>query len=194
MMNAKSPGTPESDNRLIRRCRSGDSGALRLIYQKHKHEMLALAQALLPDRAAAEDVVHDVFVSFARAVAGLEVRRGLRPYLRRAVVNRARNVYKLKSSQSLPIDGNAPIDDRSPQVSPEELFDFSDSTRRVAEALDRLPYPQREAVVLHLQQDMTFRAIAELRGESPDTIRSRCRYGLAKLRSLLEEDRQERTI
>ena len=182
------------DKQLLLKFKRGSNEALRRIYEKYKHDLLKLAIVMTNDVNTAEDVVHDVFVSFARAVAGLEVRRGLRPYLRRAVVNRARNVYKLKSSQSLPLDGNAPIDDRYPQVSPEELFDSSDSRRRVAEALDRLPYPQREAVVLHLQQDMTFRAIAELRGESPDTIRSRCRYGLAKLRSMLEEDGQERTI
>ena len=55
-------------------------------------------------------------------------------------------------------------------------------------ALAELPYEQREVVILHVQGGMKFRAIAKSRNVSINTIQSRYRYGLDKLRSLLNSD------
>ena len=48
-----------------------------------------------------------------------------------------------------------------------------------------LPIEQREVVMLHVQGAMTFRAIATARAMSADTAKSRYRYGINRLRSLL---------
>ena len=50
----------------------------------------------------------------------------------------------------------------------------------------QLPYDQREAVILHLQAGMKFREIANSQNVSINTIQSRYRYGLERLRSLLD--------
>ncbi len=52
-------------------------------------------------------------------------------------------------------------------------------------ALGRLPGEQRQAVVLHVLGSLRFREIAQQTGESINTIQSRYRYGIRKLRSLL---------
>ena len=52
-------------------------------------------------------------------------------------------------------------------------------------ALEQLPYEQREVVTLRMEADMTFRQIAALQQASINTVQGRYRYGLAKLRSLL---------
>ena len=49
----------------------------------------------------------------------------------------------------------------------------------------RLPYEQREVVILHLRAGMKFRQIAKLQDISINTIKGRYRYGLDKLRSIL---------
>ena len=54
------------DKVLIWRFNRGDCQAVRTIYEKYKSNLLALAITLLKDTAAAEDVVHDVFLSFLR--------------------------------------------------------------------------------------------------------------------------------
>lgn len=63
-------------------------------------------------------------------------------------------------------------------ISAEELY-------RLREAIAKVPYEQREVVILHLQSGRTFRQIAELQGIAVSTVQSRYRYGLEKLRSLL---------
>jgi DNA-directed RNA polymerase specialized sigma24 family protein len=54
--------------------------------------------------------------------------------------------------------------------------------------MSKLPYEQREAVVLHLKGGMKFKELAKLQGVSISTIHGRYRYGLYKLRSLLNSE------
>jgi RNA polymerase sigma-70 factor, ECF subfamily len=48
-----------------------------------------------------------------------------------------------------------------------------------------IPYEQREVVNLYMQGDLTFRQIARMQNASINTVQGRYRYGIAKLRSLL---------
>jgi RNA polymerase sigma-70 factor (ECF subfamily) len=52
-------------------------------------------------------------------------------------------------------------------------------------ALMQLPIAQRETIVLHLQTQMSFRQIGEMQNVSINTIMSQYRYGIQKLRTLL---------
>jgi RNA polymerase sigma-70 factor (ECF subfamily) len=52
-------------------------------------------------------------------------------------------------------------------------------------AMAELPFEQREALMLHLHGQMTFQAIAKARQISTNTAKSRYRYGIDRLRSIL---------
>jgi len=57
--------------------------------------------------------------------------------------------------------------------------------------MGKLPYEQREVVILHLRAGMRFREIARLQGISVNTIKGRYRYGLDKLRSILNGEMEK---
>ena len=78
------------DRLLIWRCKRGGAEAMTRIYQKYRKDLLVLALALLNDKAAAEDIVHDVFVGFAEGLPGFRLTGRLRAYLMTCVANRAR--------------------------------------------------------------------------------------------------------
>ena len=59
---------------------------------------------------------------------------------------------------------------------------------KISEALVQIPFEQREVVVLHLHGSMKFREIAKVQSVSVKTIQSRYRYGLDKLRSILNSE------
>jgi RNA polymerase sigma factor (sigma-70 family) len=59
---------------------------------------------------------------------------------------------------------------------------------QLRKALNQIPYEQRETVILHLKAGMKFREIARLQGASISTVHGRYRYGLNKLRSLLNSE------
>ena len=55
------------DKLLVLKCKRGSRDALGRIYQKYKTDLLILAIALLNEKDAAEDLVHDVFVTFVQS-------------------------------------------------------------------------------------------------------------------------------
>jgi RNA polymerase sigma factor (sigma-70 family) len=81
------------------------------------------------------------------------------------------------------------LDDIEPTVSnfkrPDQWIIYNEEFQQISNAMAQLPYEQREAVVLRLQAAMKIKEIAELQGTSVKTALSRYRYGLDKLRSIL---------
>jgi RNA polymerase sigma-70 factor (ECF subfamily) len=172
------------DKLLIWKFKRGSSDALCRIYQKYKGNLLRLASALLNDTAAAEDIVHDSFVSFAQSSQRLKVNGNLKGYLAASVANRARNWNRARQRRA-----TTGLNDAGQIVSsarrPEQWIIYSEQLGQLNNALAQLSYEQREALILHLQGGMKFKTIAELQGVSINTVQSRYRYGLDKLWSIL---------
>jgi RNA polymerase sigma-70 factor (ECF subfamily) len=171
------------DELLKLRFKYGSSEALRRIYEKYLNSLLTLAMALLNDVNAAEDVVHDVFVSFAKSTENFRLRGNLKSYLATCVINRARD--RIRTNKRRP-NRFAESDLMMTEANgPEESVIFNEETHRLNQALARLPDEQREAIILRLHSQMKFKEIARLQGVSTNTIQGRYRYGLNKLRSIL---------
>ena len=179
------------DKLLVIRCKRGSRQALARIYHKYKADLLLLAMALLNDRNAAEDVVHDVFVSFVRGLDRFRLTGSLKGYLLTCVANHARNCNKADRvrsgvGHSGQWQAEPGADSTLPnQSSALESLVCNEQLELLAGALAELPFEQREVVMLHLHSALTFEAIAKTRGISPNTAKSRYRYGLDKLRLLL---------
>lgn len=171
------------DKLLIRRFKCGRPDAAHRIYEKYKDDMLTLAAALSGDRSMAEDIVHNVFVSLARQIASFELRGSLKSYLCTCVANSARNVWKHKQRCQLGLDETLPLSCSRP--GPAEIAERDDQFRFLLQQLEVLPYEQTEVLMLHLKGEMKFADIAALQNVSINTVQSRYRYGLDKLRSLL---------
>lgn len=170
---------------LVWRFNRGHTDALREIYEQHKHDLVTLATALLVDKSEAEDVVHDVFVGFIQSGGRFRLTGSLKGFLCTCVANRARNRNKPKrkhtSDAAVPAEPPVPDNER-----PDLAAMLGEELRQVGGALAELPYEQREAVVLRLRSGMRFRAIARVQGVSINTVQGRYRYGLDKLKTLLD--------
>jgi len=177
------------DRLLVWKFKHGRSAALSRIYDKYRDDLLRLATGLLNDTSAAEDVVHDVFAQFVRSAKDFQLTGSLKAYLATCVANRARNVNRAKQRrQTAPLDEAGSV--ASDSKKPDHWITGSEELKQLSNALAQLPYDQREAAVLHIQGGMKFRRIARLQNVSIKTVQSRCRYGLEKLRSLLDSEVQ----
>jgi RNA polymerase sigma-70 factor (ECF subfamily) len=177
------------DGRLLKLLCRGDREALRRVYEKYIDDLLVVAASLLSDVHAAEDCVHDVFVGFAGAAGeGLNIRQNLKGYLLTCVANRARDQLRKRPRETNRTleDSDYPTTSNGPTS---RLIDCEESARLFA-ALAKLPYEQREVFVLHAQGDMKFREIAGLLGVSTATVQSRYRYGIEKLRTVLQKENE----
>ncbi len=168
------------DKYLVQRFNAGDTEALRRIYEKYKDDLFAVARALLGDTAAAEDVVHDVIVAFASQASRFTLKGSLKGYLAICVANRARNV----SRRHRPIDPER-LHQAGPEPDAYGMVSDTELHHMVRAVLADLPPDQRQAIVLHVLGSLRFREIARQTGESVNTVKSRYRYGMARLRSLL---------
>ena len=171
------------DRRLVHRLSHADPDALRQIYHLYKDDLLTVAMALLTDSYTAEDCVHDVFVHFAGAPADMRASRDLKGYLMRCVANRAKNLIKRQRLSLIHPKGHQP--DADEQDCPEDRLIVSEESMRVFEAMAKLPAEQREVISLHIHGQMKFREISEQLDLSINTVQSRYRYGIEKLRTLL---------
>ena len=175
------------DKLLILRFKQGRNGALRQIYDKYKVELLKLSVVLTGDVNMAEDVVHDVFVSFAQSAERFGLTGSLKNYLITSVINRVRNYRRDKNRHSeAGIEGADQV--TSSDRGPYQWSVLSERLRLLSLALQELPYEQREVISLRMEMDMTFRRIATLQGTSVNTVKGRYRYAMARLRSLLNGD------
>lgn len=172
------------DRRLMCELKRGEQEAFRIIYEKYKDELMTIAVSLLNDSSAAEDVLHDVFVSFAGSVGRLRLRVSLRKYLITCVINRVRDRFRQKRHRIVELGRVGAISSQSER--PEQKVIFHEQSRLLTEALARLPLEQRETIVLHLTGGMKFKEIAQMQGISINTVQGRYRYGISKLRGILD--------
>jgi RNA polymerase sigma-70 factor (ECF subfamily) len=134
--------------------------------------------------------VHDVFVSFAQSAETFKLTGSLKSYLLTCVANRARNKNKTgERRHAVGLDDAEAI--VSPSKTPEQWMIRGEELKRWSDIMAQLPYKQREAVILHLRAGMKFRQIAQLQGVSVNTIKGRYRYGLNKLRSILNGEMEK---
>ncbi len=174
------------DKLLVLRCKRGSTDALGRIYEKYKSDALILAIALLNYASAAEDVVHDVFLSFVQKIEEFRLTGSLKGYLLTCVANRARNMNKAKHRHGYDADPHEPASPASDE--PQRSILCNEQLQQLGDALAQLPYDQRETIMLHFQAAMTFRTIAKSLGISVNTAKSRYRYGLDKLRVILNHE------
>ena len=175
------------DRLLIWRFKLGNRDAVRRIYEKYKNDLLKLAVALTNDVNTAEDVVQDVFVSFAQSVAKIKPHGNLKKYLATCVANRIRNRKRDRQRHE-----TSDINDSDCVISdarrPEQWAILSEEMELLSNAMAQIPYEQREVIGLYMQGSMTFRQIAKVQKTSINTVQGRYRYGLNKLRSILNSE------
>ncbi len=143
--------------------------------------------ALTGNLTEAEDILHDVFLNFARSLDTFKLTGKLKGYLAVCVVNQTRNhVKRMNCRQTVDLDQAEMCVTSKP--GPLTTAVANEQLRLISEAMIRLPMEQRSVIVLHLRAGMTLSEIAKQLKLSVHTAKSRYRYGIAKLRSALEKE------
>ncbi|MCP4613545.1 MAG: sigma-70 family RNA polymerase sigma factor [Planctomycetes bacterium] len=174
------------DKLLIWRCKRGSRAAFQRIYEKYESDLRTLAANLLYDKAAVEDVVHDVFVSLLQVVDKFELRSSLAGYLKTCVANRSRDYMRKRKLQTATVNEAEQV--MSSNDGPVHLVIKSEELKKLGSAMSQIPYEQREAIILRLHGQMKFRIIAELQNVTTKTAHSRYRTGIEGLRLILNSE------
>ena len=175
------------DKLLVFRSKRGDTDAMRRIYIKYRDHLLILGIALLNDVHAAEDLLQDVFVSFVENLQMFNLTGSLKSYLSTCLANRARNFARSRARRQKHSLEHA-VDTSDLKDNPAQRLICNEQLNTLSAALSQLPADQREVIVLHIYSGMKLRTIAKSSGLSANTVKSRYRYGVEKLRLLLNSE------
>ncbi len=155
-------------------------------FEDHERGVYSAALRILGSPAQAQDVVQDVFMRVWRRPHAFDADRGqLGSDLRMMARTRAPDLWRegqaagrASDRLQLVVDGAPPPVEDSPAVAAE----LGATHETVIEALQQLPEPQREALVLAYWGGLTAGEIADREHVPLGTAKSRIRLGLARLR------------
>ena len=169
-----------ADNQLRAALAGNDPAAVELIWNRYASDLLAFLRAVLCSGHDAEDVLQAVFVRIVRKRHRLTGARRMDAYVYRIARNEASRLLGRRKKEQ-----TAKAIDKSWLTAPESRHEASDLAEELLAALERLPQPQREVIVMKIYRQKTFLEISGLLGLSQNTVASRYRYGMKKLRMLL---------
>lgn len=163
------PGNPDFD--------------LASLYDAHAGPVFAFALNLTRSEADARDVLQEVFIRLAKQPDALEKIRDWRGFLLRLAHNQIVDLSRRRETRSRRDETfqTDVLNVFAPTSDPDEAAFHLE----LADALGELPVDQRAVVHLKLWEGLTFEQIAETLGISANTVASRYRYGLDKLRTRL---------
>src|SRR6058998_3861866 len=188
--NRRMPSTERAprDEELMRQVADGSAEALGLLHRRFARLIFGLAVQSL-DRAAAEDLVQEVFLAVWRNARRFEPERGtVRAWVLQITHYRLLNELRRRSRQPEVVSdpegivlASLPASDPGPAEAT-----WEEHRRAVLKsALDELPRPQREALSLAFLDDLTHEQVAAELGLPLGTTKTRIRAGLQKLRGAL---------
>ena len=181
-------GADTDDDVLMLAWAAGDAASFELLYARHRGPLYRFLLRQVRDPALADEFFQDVWQRVIAARQGWKPEAAFRTWLFRIAHNRLNDYWRgLKHRPAAPDDA----DERAARVpdpsSPERELSEFEQRRRLQLAIEELPEEQREAVLLRLEQELSLEEIGAITGAGRETVKSRLRYAMDKLRARLNE-------
>lgn len=173
-----------TDEQLMQRYRGGDAGAFDLLYLRYRAPLYRYMRRLCNDCGEVDELYQDVWLRLVAARGQWDARQAFAPWLYRIGHNRV--VDHWRSSGRFPDDDREPADLAGEGLAQEVLVHLRDCVQRLLALLGQLPELQRSAFLLKEEAGLSLAQIAEVTGSERETVKSRLRYAMQRLRRGLE--------
>lgn len=175
-----------SDEALMLAYAAGDAGAFGQLYARHRTRLYRYLLRQLRDNALADEFFQDVWQRVVSARAGWTPDAGFATWLYTIAHHRLGDHWRsLKHRPAAPSDADERLARVADPDTPERVLSDFERRRQLQLALDDLPEEQREVLLLRLEQELTLEEIAGITGVGRETVKSRLRYAMDKLRARL---------
>ncbi len=159
------------------------------LVQTYAATLFRVAHALLRNRPEAEDTVQDTFLRVLQHQHDLPAIRDLRPWLIRITWNLALDRRRRSQPQQADDLFLQTLTGRSTPA--DQAFHEAQQTRRVLHAIDRLPQPERQALLLSALEELSTPEIAQIMKKSESAIRALLHRARTHLRERLQDVRRK---
>jgi RNA polymerase sigma factor (sigma-70 family) len=176
-----------TDEQLMLSYGTGDAAAFELLYSRHRGPLFRFMLHQVRDHATAEELYQDVWQRVITARQRYAPEAKFSTWLFQIAHNRLTDHWRaLKHRPPAPADAEERTAREQDPATPERQLSAFEERRRLQLALEELPEEQREVVLLRLEQELTLEQIGEITGVGRETVKSRLRYALDKLRLRLK--------
>jgi len=181
------------DARLMLRFKAGDAQAFHDLYARHRGPLYRYFLRQAP-RDAADDLYQETWLKVIRGAVGYSAAAPFSAYLYRIAHNVLVDHYRRAARGALDTGDDGLPDLPAPNEPLDAAFDRASLKERLSAAIAALPPPQREAFLLREETDLTLDEIAAVVGATRETVKSRLRYAVQRLRRALgdADEPQER--
>jgi RNA polymerase sigma factor (sigma-70 family) len=167
-----------TDEELMQRFCAGDKAAFGELFERYLPRVRSFLRQMVRDSALADDLAQSTFLSMVRSKDRYLVGSKVAPWIFSIAGNAARDSLR---RQSLGVEQMVDAD-----VGVESQPIDHGLRRELENALSELPVNQREVVVLHKVQGLSFEQIADSIGITATAARIRAHRGYVRLRELLK--------
>jgi len=174
-----------TDEQLMVRYRNGDGAAFDTLYRRHRGPVFRYIQRLSHDGEDVESLYQDAWMRVIRARGQWDPAQPFRPWLYRIAHNRVVDAWR--TTGRVEIEGGEALDEvagHAPAMDAMQLL--RDCVKRLMVLLSSLPEAQRSAFLLKEEAGLSLAQIGEVTGVERETVKSRLRYALKRLRDGLE--------
>ena len=188
--------TTDTDESLMLRYAAGNLQAFNLLYARHEMGVWRYVLRSVRVQAVADDVLQDVWFALARQAPHYQPTAKFKTWLFTLAHNRLVDYFRT-AKQNVSLDGDDDTDHDSVALvqtlaansgfGPLRRLETKEQAQALLDAIEQLPFAQREAFMLQAEAGMDVQDIAKTTGVSFETAKSRLRYARSRLKELLQE-------
>ncbi|MDP6616808.1 MAG: RNA polymerase sigma factor [Gammaproteobacteria bacterium] len=173
-----------NDTALMLRYRDGDVDAFEALYNRHRGALFRYLVRRIGNQAFAEDIFQEVWSRIIRNRKSYRPSAKFTTYMFHIAHNCSVDHYRRSGKHDVVVSDQ---DDSVPEPAastgnPVAAAEASEMCKTLTDALNTLPVEQREAFLLHEESGLTLEEIGNITGVGRETVKSRLRYALGKLR------------
>jgi RNA polymerase sigma-70 factor (ECF subfamily) len=185
-------GEQVADEQLMLRYRDGDAAAFETLYGRHRGGVFRYVLRQVGLRSTAEEVFQEIWMKIISSRARYRVEARFATFLYHIAHNCVVDHFRRKTPLHL-----ISLDDEEGEAlevagpagqQPERVVALRQSAAKLLNALALLPPEQREVFLLHEEGGLTLEEIATVTSTGRETVKSRLRYALARLREGMEHE------
>ena len=187
----------EQDRRLIVRAQAGDTGAFRLLVERHQRRVFAIALGLVRDEQDAREIAQEAFLRVHKGLAQFHGGSSFFTWLYRIVTNLSIDLMRKPSRREAELhfalegdEGDSPILPSS-DADPYDVVRRGQLSLRIQDALEQLPPYHRGVILMREVEGMSYEEMAEAMQVSKGTIMSRLFHARKKLQRALSDCHDE---
>jgi RNA polymerase sigma-70 factor (ECF subfamily) len=176
-----------TDEKLMLLYKENDAAAFEVLYARHKGPVYRFVLRQCGDRNISDELFQDIWMKLIQTREVYEVRAKFTTYLYTIARNRVIDYYRSAGKGGFDESDLEPDDLAAANgFNPENHMQARQDCDRLKSAINELPPLQREAVLLKEEAGMSLQEIATLTGVNTETVKSRLRYAIKKLRQVLK--------